>query len=357
MQKRNKKNESPSNRKNPEHMKDVKPQTIDQPPGTVNESESKETYSPKANLSHAENSMKITSSTSFGLDSGDESFLEMERQCQLEERRQRMLEAEANNTCLLDIEPPPELWEDSIVAQIPVLQNLRDDDDSVQLSPMRMVGLLRPSTIVEETSSQCNSTGENSTNKNVSENSLESKSSKSPVDASSSENSIVEKISPLKLVQETPPPPKQDIVLTASAVRKRRETLMLMRRQYKFFDDENNAPSSPLPGTNSPRTPPTKRKDLISFEKTHVSEYNTPGGDQFNDTIERVEYFMKRGQELMSPQAKSIANRTVLDTPMFSCKRTRKLNEIAAAEMQPIPKRGPLFDFSSPPDTAVTPRK
>lgn len=362
MEKRNQKNESTLNQK-----------TLDCTSG-VNEAQStcsaaepetqhEEPNLPKIRPSLMENSMRISGNTSTDLDEvADDSFLEIERQCLFEEQRQRMLEAEADNTILSDIEPPPELWEDSLIAQVPSVQQLRTNDDIIHLSPMRMVGAMRQSTIVEETSSQCNSTGENSQNSTKpdaagnSKKSLSSSSSSSDstIFLSSTENSMIEKISPLKLVEEVSP--SECIPPTSSEVRRKRDTFVFKKRKYKFFKDENEQ-TAPLVVIDSPKTPAIQTKDLISLEKSPCIVSGTPSRDQFNDTIEAVEFFMEKGKQLLerTPQMKSGANRTMLETPLFSCKRSRILSEMAAAEMLPIPKRGPLIDLYSSPDTPATP--
>lgn len=324
-----------------------------------------EMHTLKGRPSLLENSMRISGDTSTDLDDGaDDSFLAIERQCHLEEQRQRILEAEANNTVLSDIEPPSELWEDSLMAQPPVRQHLRNANDFVHMSPMRMVGVMRPSTIVEETSSQCNSTAENSQNsmnKKESESSLNTQSStpSSVIYLSSSENSMVEKISPLKLVEANSS--SECLVPKPFEARKKRETMVFTRRKYKFFKDENEQ-STPLVVNVPPKVPATVTGDRISLDEPSLITFNTPNRDQFNDTIEAVEFFMERGKRLLeqTPQAKLGVNRTLLETPLFSCKRSRILSEMAATEMQPIPKRGPLLDLYSSPDLSPStpkPRK
>lgn len=358
MEKRNQKNDSTLNQKMLDHSSSV---SDSQDTAHLLEPYRQEIHSTKSRPSMMENSMKISANTTAELDlnGDDDSFLEMERQCQFEERRQRIIEAEANNTLLSDIEPPPELWEDSSVGQAPILQHLRDNDNSIQLSPMRMVGLMRQSTIVEETSSQCNSTGgtsKNSTIKSVkSENFDESQSSVPTIYLSSSENSLIEKISPLKLVLETSSPLNKCSVPTALETKNKCETPMFTKRKYKFFKDKNDYKPSSLANTDPPKTPATETNDLISLEQSPLIATDTPDRDQFNDTIEAVEFFIEKGKRLLelerTPQARSGSNRAPLETPLFSCKRSRILSEMAAAEMLPIPKRGPLLDLYSSPDT------
>lgn len=318
----------------------------------------------KSNCSLMDNSMSIGRNTTIGMDGDDDSFLEMERQCQLDEQRQRLLEAEVNNTLLADIEPPPELWEDSLLGQSTSLQHSHNDDNSVQLTPMRMVGLTRPSTIVEETSSQCNSTGEKSQNyshKNVSENRSRSlQSSTSTHFLSMSDNSIIEIISPSNLAQDN-----QSIECdaeTSTEAKNKRETIF-KKRKYKFFKEENDRPNSLAGiepsdvGIESPQTPAIDKTKMISLEQSPFIACETPERDQFNDTIEAMDFFIEKGKRLLerTPQAKIGTIPTNLETPLFSCKRTRILSEMAAAEMQPIPKRGPLLDLYFSPDTTANP--
>lgn len=163
---------------------------------------------------------------------------------------------------------------------------------------------------------------------------------------------MIEKISPLKLVNKTPS--KEYDMLTPGESKKKRETMMFTKRKYKFFKDENDQSNLSI---NSPKTPATNTNDLISMEQSPLVAYETPTRNQFNDTFEAVEFFMEKGKQLLeqTPQAKSGVNRTLLETPMFSCKRTRILSEMAAAVMQPIPKRGPLIDLYSSPDSTACP--
>lgn len=323
----------------------------------------KQLQTPKSVVSIMDNSLQFVSSPLDG--DNDDSFLEMERQCHYEEQKQRMLAIDADNTILSEIEPPPELWENTMMLHAPNVTNLRDNDDLIHLSPMKMVGLMRPSTIVEETSSQCNSTGENSQcsteNGQKSKNSSNFGSSTSTLQTSSTENSIIDKISPLKLVQDTPSPsPDPMVTQTKRHVDKTRRTMVFKKRdeKRKFFNDDNESVTSPLVDIRTPRMQRVGTKNLISLDRSppiiKVTDTTTPSRDQFNDTFEAVEFFMEKGKQLL--EQTPLANRTILETPLFSCKRSRILSEMAAVEMQPIPKRGPLLNLYSSPDATPSPK-
>lgn len=276
----------------------------------------------------------------------DDSFLELERQCELEEEQQkRMLDAAADRTMLFDIEPPSELWDQSIV-ETAQLEQIHEEE-TPELSPVKMVHLLRPSTIIEETSSQCNST----------QSTMEKEESLTSFSSSdTSVNSTIERPFGKR---------NSNNLSMAKSQANRRETMMFKKR--KFFNDENDEPElrsmkfAPPKLSISPEkvlanskceesaNEITTDQELIRFDE---SVMETPDRDQFNDTIEEMDFFMAKGKKLLeqTPIGKRSANFSVLETPLFSCKRSRIISEMAALEMFPPPKRGPLLDLFSSPD-------
>lgn len=300
-----------------------------------------------------ENSMLFTNISRA--DSTDDSFLENERLCKFEELVE---EANANGTMIFDVEPPSELWNQSVM--MPTLresicenkkqsqediqkQTIYEEqeeeesrDESIELSPLEMVALTRPSTIIEETSSQCISTGNRTENTNKSS-SIDLSRNSPKSQSSSSYRSTVDNSSSFKEKAH------------------KRETLVFKHR--KFFTEEDEklifSPSRHHTRSQIKLTPLREKEDLIQFDENAA----TPQ-PKFNDTLEEMEYFMEKGKQIMeqTPLASRDKNASVLPTPMFSCKRSRILSEVAAREFQPIPKRGPLLNLFDSPKGSSSPR-
>lgn len=284
-----------------------------------------------------ENSMIFgKESASHDISCTDDSFLELERQCNIEEQKQQILNA--NETCLFDIEPPSELFNETVnqtvdqTSLLPMPGSPLDYSSSFEMSSVKYIGLMRPSTIIEETSSQ-----------------LDSSSNLTEVSASNSQ-SISDSIENNENSVECTP----TITINPTKNRNRRGTFAFKRKNYTFFTNEplkeidEDVSQDTVSSTTDTET---SERDLISFDEGHeTSAANESDHRPFNDTIEAVDYFLEKGRELIeqTPVANRDAfQRSVLETPLFSCKRKRMLGEMAN-EMMPLPKRGPLIDISTP---------
>lgn len=299
----------------------------------------------------------------------DESFLEMERQCNLAEKQQQQINDAKNDTQLFDIEPPSELWEESVLTP-PILECIRNEEKSIEMSPVKLIGLIRPSTIIEETSSQFSSVDDNTTNKN--EHTASSNQSSTPTSPlsqisrhftsspSTTTDSIVKQISPLELSEVYQNEERKEKLpfKDKKNMRNRRETIAFKKRKYKFFTDENESNYTSRYGTPDPKTPqPRANKcntpDLINLNESIACDENSVR-NEFNDTIEAMDFFMEEGKRLIEQTPinnKNSLQQSMLETPLFSCKRSRLLSEMAAIEMMPLSKRGPLLNLLNSPDT------
>lgn len=297
-------------------------------------------------------------------DASDDSFLEMERQCNLEESS---ASPSINETLLFDIEPPSNLWEQSSCFNLPALSNIRSLPTHTE-EPFR---LGHPSTIIEETSSQFSiendKTGRSSNviSTSVSSSSLSSSSASVTQSASSSvvsnestntSNSWVTPPLSLNLVKNKTVPneekqpkvhePKMDYLKA-----KRRETLVFKKKNYKFFTDEQDLKTNLKANTKMPQL--TESANLIVLDSPAVDK--SVQKNNFNDTLEEMDYFIEEGRRMLENEETPVCDRenrqnfrSYSETPFLSCKRTRILSEMSGIETLPIAKRGPLFDLSSP---------
>lgn len=315
--------------------------------------------------------------------SGDEdSFLALERQCNMDDKKERLMNA--NDTLLFDIEPPSELWNQTVnqsltVAALEESQSTdTDEDDTIEVSPVKYIGMIRPSTIIEETSSQMESSSKNSSaSTSATKSSLYATASMSEstketsgksCDLSTSNQSIKNDSKVEALSEQNS--------LTSRADRQRRGTFAFKRANYTFFPNENLEPineSASFTDDVNIKSPKISKVDTpkhIRLESPIISNFDTPKkdllnfkvnskeddccedvDDRFNNTLERVDYLLEKGKQIIedTPVAKrSSHHQSILETPLFSCKRKRLLSEMASIEMLPLPKRGPLIDFSTP---------
>lgn len=354
------------------------------------------------------------------LSGGEDSFLALERQCNMDEKREQLLNA--NDTLLFDVEPPSEMWNQTVNQSLIVdtLDRSHDDDSTVEISPVKYVGLMRPSTIIEETSSQMESSSKNSTSSSNASAATKSSlyatasmindsgltmanetSARSCCDVSLNGDQVSKvepspsstlsfsssKVSPLASQNERTKP------TTTKTERQRRGTFAFKRANYTFFPNENLDPIDEkdclieeevvnktervqrieTPKTLRLKTPAkaaeTRKKELMDFgtpsngglaaratadvTKANDDEDNNDEKDQFNNTLERVDYLLEKGKQILeeTPISKRTSHQhqqSMFETPLFSCKRKRLLGEMASMEMLPLPKRGPLIDFSTP---------
>lgn len=297
----------------------------------------------------------------------DDSFLALERQCNMDDKRDRLINA--NDTLLFDVEPPSELWNQTINQSIAATQLEQvqeeeedDDDDTIEISPVKYIGLIRPSTIIEETSSQMESSSKNTIySNNSSNNSLPTKSSLyatastndsfkdlSASSCDTSNDSKSDKTGP------TVTPLRQQSSKMKKIERQRRGTFAFKRANYTFFPDDHLGCINESVQSNDENIEPAetpKKHDLLNFQTTPKSPSDEPDEDQFNNTLERVDYLLEKGKQIVEETPVSKRNshhQSFLETPLFSCKRKRLLSEMASIEMLPLPKRGPLIDFSTP---------
>lgn len=293
----------------------------------------------------------------------EDSFLALERQCNMEDKHERLINANANDTLLFDIEPPSELWDETINQSLAIanLDKSHDSGDTngISLDIRNHFAITRPSTIIEETSSQVDSSTKSS-NSSASTNvmfndtgstvetvkELSIKSCDTTKESNSSSKSSI--ISPFG----------QQNTRVKQIDRQRRGTFAFKRANYTFFPDENLIPinesntsetTTSVAPVEEVKTPVQKLINIDSNSAKHKNK-TEDDEDQFNNTLERVDYLLERGKQFLeeTPIAKrSMHHNSLLETPIFSCKRKRLLSEMAS-EMLPLPKRGPLIDFSTP---------
>lgn len=294
-------------------------------------------------------------------ESTDDSFLEMERMCRFEEQVE---EANANGTMLFDIEPPSELWNQSFMmptTKETICENKENEDlqkqtiveeaedgdeeeesreESIELSPFEMVALTRPSTIIEETSSQCISTANQTEESNKSSTIDSTQSSSKSLNSTGSYRSFLQNSNSFQEKSH------------------KRETLVFKHRKF-FTDEDEQLIFSPSASDRKTKklislTPVQEKKDLMRFDE-NVSNPQS----QFNNTLEEVEYFMDQEKKNLqqTPLAFRDKNVSIQQTPLFSCKRSRIITEMATREILPIPKRGPLLNFYDSPKGSGNPKK
>lgn len=281
----------------------------------------------------------------------EDSFLALERQCNLEDKKERIINA--NDTLLFDVEPPADMWNETVnqTSMMPILETSQQSEEeeeenditqeSFEISPCKYIGLIRPSTIIEETSSQMESSSKNSS-KSSSINTTE------PTNESfkSFESSANDSTLSIPCNSKTKKAERQS----------RRETFAFKRRNYTFFPDENLEPIDETGSILENTENDGSRSNLLDFEPD-TPETPDNQKDQFNDTLEAMDHFLEKGRQLIEQTPISKRNnlqRSVMETPLFSCKRKRILDEMAM-EMLPLPKRGPLIDFSTP-ESIIQPR-
>lgn len=404
---------------------------------SVKKMKSVETMSAAAQKDHP---VELDNSMMFGKEinkswnnlSGDEdSFLALERQCNMDDKKERLLNA--NDTMLFDVEPPSELWNQTVNQSLTIdTLDYSNDEETIEISPVTYVGLTRPSTIIEETSSQMDSSSKNSSSSTtntatksslyatasmINESSAAAKESsikscgasfnrsqtaKTEPSSSLSSSSLyslssssLSKISPLS---------SQNVQTSTKDERQRRGTFAFKRANYTFFPNENldpinesecliedndvsNSKSVRVQHVETPKNLRSKtpikaseirKKDLVDLdfstppnsnpatklvtaevEATDANDNNGDDKDQFNNTLERVDYLLEKGKQIfeetpIAKRSRDNHHQSMFETPLFSCKRKRLLSEMASMEMLPLPKRGPLIDFSTPEVTNTT---
>lgn len=290
----------------------------------------------------------------------DDSFLALERQCNLEDKKERIMNA--NDTLLFDVEPPAELWNQTVnqTSMMPifdvslVIKDEKDEEneetneeseenatsdsvadsseETIEISPVKCIAMIRPSTIIEETSSQMESSNKNITSSMASKTSLNSSTTESfKFSGDDSGSSIFKRSNLIKSRRQS-----------------RRETFAFKRRNYTFFPEEN---VDRIDESRSFSKYNENEEDCDLLEPDLPKHETKNEQDQFNDTLEAMDYFLEKGRQLnqQTPATKrNNLQRSVIETPVFSCKRKRLLDEISMMEALPLPKRGPLIDFTTP---------
>lgn len=291
----------------------------------------------------------------------EDSFLALERQCNMEDKHERLINS--NDTLLFDVEPPSELWDQTINQSLTIvnLDKTQDGDDTNGISPAMRIAMTRPSTIIEETSSQVDSSTK-SANSSASTKSLfnDTGSTVETVKELSIKSCDTTKESHSSSQGNIISPFGQQNTRVKQTDRTRRGTFAFKRANYTFFPDEN---MMPINESTASETTTSKSFELVEEVKTPVQKLididsnsakykdkTEDDEDPFNNTLERVDYFLEKRKQLVeeTPVSKrSMHHNSLLETPIFSCKRKRLLSEMAS-EMLPLPKRGPLIDFSTP---------
>lgn len=315
-------------------------------------------------MADLENSMMFPKQTESWNDpsDGEDSFLEMERQCKMQDKHERLINA--NDTMLFDVEPPSELFDQTVNHSIINLDDTQEN--TFESPPIKFNGINRPSTIIEETSSQLDSIGKSGTSQLSTTTKSLDDDTKSTVKECSIDTSNIseERESKTKLS-----PLRENNSLAKS---ERRGTFAFKRKNHKFFPNvnlmSNNLMAIDESDDDSIVKEPTPKRRLIDIDDEEIRENNDENNaedkdneedkDQFNNTLERVDYLLEKGKKILeeTPVAKrkSIHHTSLLETPLFSCKRKRMISEMASNEMMPLPKRGPLIDFSTPEKSIIS---
>lgn len=271
------------------------------------------------------------------LSRAEDSFLALEQRCNNEDKHARLIND--NETTLFDIEPPSELWnqtenpEEDFNKTEDGLDKTEDEfeDGSIEISPIKYIGLIRPSTIIEETSSQFESSSTNVSSLIKSSLYETASINESGIELSTeSRNEIKTNYMEFK----TPPERKS---ITKIAEFQNRGTFAFKRSNYTFFPDENQSPFNKI--TSFPEIV----KELITNKNVQdlSPSDNSEDEDQFNNTLERVDYLLEKGKGILG--GTPVADRhqiNLLGESVFSCKRKRLITEMASIEMLPISKRG-----------------
>lgn len=267
----------------------------------------------------------------------DDSFMKMEQQCDLDTTKMPPSRISYNTskdeTQLFDIDPPSELWNDSV--SVTSIKENQFSIDSIQ-----QIETGRPSTIIEETSSQMSSLNRGS---DISTECSSKRNSEAICeDNSGTETAILQ-------------PAKRMI-----------NSLGITKRKYKFFTDENEKPE-------------LKRKEIAngddksnsvdslafeSFENSVNISTNSRDEDEnianngangFNNTLEAIDFFIEEGRRRAdcennaSTSPNSFSTVSSVPSSIFSCKRTKLLNELAGVELGTFSRRGPLIDLMESP--------
>lgn len=296
----------------------------------------------------------------------DESFLEMERKCNMDETLRATDRPESfEETQLFDIDPPSEFWNQTIptfdiLDRTASQQIAASEEHSLSTDSSTAMHIRRPSTIVEETSSQMSSSTASvasSLSSSVKSRILAEQKSVNDCGSPKSEHNSTNSSSSFRSTTD-------DLI----------DTLSIKKRKYKFFADEEITPKVTLSKSVSVRpnmpciTPSTVTKRArplyLQDSKTNTpdskqsSNQGTPimgtpcnTNRQFNDTLEAIDFMIEEGKR----QEEAKKNTTIAPTPLFSCKRSRVLNELAAAEMASFSRRGPLIDLMGSPNMDRSP--
>lgn len=271
----------------------------------------------------------------------DESFLEMERQCNMDATMKVEKPASFDETQLFDVDPPSEFWNSTIQQSFAVA-----DQTPSEASENSVLVVRRPSTIVEETSSQMSSMNRVNTT------------------TSSTSSSIVTANNESHIVNRNNSTTSSGSF--KSAANDFSDSLRLAKRKYRFFEDEEATPKVTVNSERSTVLTPSpidtvtkRRRPFFTTSNTNTPESKRPLDDtdddrtpcntnrQFNDTLEAIDFMLEEGKR--REDAKK--NATIAPTPLFSCKRTRVLNEMATTEILSFSRRGPLIDLMGTPNT------
>lgn len=200
-----------------------------------------------------------------------------------------------NCTILSAIEAPSGLWENSIIPDNPIRQGL-----SSQISPVKMVGLLRPSTIIEETVSQSMFSnigtvtgGLDSSMSSVYKTAQESGNSSFRSDRIAIEENFAYNVDEenemnedfeetvIEINSDEDEKAEIDIIEEFSE-----ETSSLkINEQKELLDDEEN-------------------KENQSYHELSVASAALEESLNFNDTLEEMDYLLQKGMEYMANSAK-----------------------------------------------------
>ncbi|XP_031634307.1 uncharacterized protein LOC116347733 [Contarinia nasturtii] len=294
----------------------------------------------------------------------DDSFLVLEQQCDVNDKKEGLLNINENETILFDIEPPSDLWNqtvnqtaDTTDAEDDNLDKTQDenanindnaneiDDETIEISPVKYIGLIRPSTIIEETSSQFESSSQNSS-ESVSKSSLH-KTASTINESVNDEPKITSTLNKSESMEV-----RAMDLQPSNDERQKRRTFAFKRTNHTFFPDINLDPINECAVSDEEANTETpikisQRDKLISTDVNNTEDENS-----FNNTLERVDFFLEKGKQIIEEETanaqRNHLHHSLLETPTFSSKRKLLLNEMASFEMLPLAKRGPLIDYITP---------
>lgn len=260
----------------------------------------------------------------------DQSFVEMEQLCQSPQEIGTTVDV-TDTTLICDIEAPSFFTHDSDTDSL-LDDSVFERSSSVSmLSPMKQVALRRPSTILEESTIQSINSSEERSGSSLSlKHSIqEADESHKSIKSRSFRPSILNVFPTRSRIGfydglETPSSKSAEPAVKRNKERER--SINLMRFDSVESTTSKPATEQPAISVNSSNLLDKTIDETLSpnmsvdqtFHNSSMSDSDPP--DQFNDTLEAVECFMKQGKKIMD---KSVASKTILQPTVVMSPKNR----------------------------------